>query len=171
MGPPPLAATDRIKLDRIVEQEREVSALRLRSNYSDPALRSAPVSDPQMLQHSHAPPTLAVLPPARVCSSMLRPTRQRNTNLMVIRISGDGERFVIYSPARGTKLDLVPPPIPGNGADSFYSYATLPAGKCLVLFSEECSSYISYQVLSFPAVLSLQRGGGHGRRPPQQGEQ
>ena len=88
---------------------------------------------------------------------MLRPTRQRNTNLMVMRISGDGERFVIYSPAPGTKLDLAPPPIPGNGADSFHSYATLPAGegKCLVLFSEECSSYISCQVLSFPAVLSL----------------
>ena len=139
-------------------QPRDSAQASLRSNYSDPALRPAPgpasVSAHQMSQHSHAPsprpPSPSSLPP-RLSSTRLRPTRQRNKNVManisnngeiclefvkakrgqelvseVMRISGDGERIVIYSPAPGTPLGSAPPPIPGTGADSFHSYATLP---------------------------------------------
>ena len=136
-------------------QPRDSAQASLRSNYSDPALRPASVSAHQMSQHSRAPsprpPSPSSLPP-RLSSTRLRPTRQRNKNVManishngeiclefvkvkrgqelvseVMRISGDGERIVIYSPAPGTPLGAAPPPIPGTGADSFHSYATLPA--------------------------------------------
>ena len=117
---------DRIKLDKVVEQERGVSALRhsaghlvssLCSNYNDPALDPAPLSDPQMLQHGHAPS------PRPLSPSSLPPAEEPEPD-------GDADLR-----GRGEDRHLLAP-ILGTGVDSFHSYATLPAGKgkCLVLF-------------------------------------
>ena len=119
-----------------------------------------PVHHPSLSQHSQPQPPLTSRPPTPVTSSLpprlsttrLRPTRQRNKNVManisdngevcleiiktkrgqdlvteVIRISGDGERIVIYTPEPGTSLGPAPPPTPSSGADALHSYLSLPA--------------------------------------------
>ena len=97
------------------------------------------------------PPSPASLPP-RLSSTRLRPTRQRTKNVVanisnsgevclefiktrrgqelvteVMRISGDGDRIVLYTPETGTVPGSAPPPIPSSGADSFHSYHSLPS--------------------------------------------
>ena len=122
---------------------------------------STPGYHPSSLsQHSQPQPLVRPRPPSPVTSSLpprlsttrLRPTRQRNKNVManisvngevcleiiknkrgqeqvteVIRISGDGERIVIYTPEPGTCLGNTPPPTPCSGADALHSYLSLPA--------------------------------------------
>merc|ERR1719270_1015198 len=141
----------------------------LRSNFSDPpqhqpqfnshqnSLQSAQPRYTSLSQHSQPSPQprptspASTLPP-RLTSTRLRPTRQRNKNVManispngevclefikskrgqevvseVMRVSADGERIVIYTPASGSVLGSAPPPLPTSGADSFHSYSGLPA--------------------------------------------
>ena len=89
--------------------------------------------------------------PPRLSSTRLRPTRQRTKNVVanisttgevcleflktrrgqevvseVMRISGDGDRIVLYTPEPGTPAGSAPPAIPSSGADSFHSYHSLP---------------------------------------------
>ena len=159
-------------------QPMEADSRSVRSHLSDPAysqaghqpMVSAPVShqnslhsqqptptpftnnvSQQLGQQTVRPASPSSLPP-RLSSTRLRPTRQRNKNVVanisangevclefvktkrgqelvseVMRISGDGDRIVLYTPEPGTPLATSPPPIPGSGADSFYSYHSLPA--------------------------------------------
>ena len=89
--------------------------------------------------------------PPRLSSTRLRPTRQRTKNVVanisptgevcleflktrrgqevvseVMRISGDGDRIVLYTPDPGTPPASAPAAIPTSGADSFHSYHSLP---------------------------------------------
>eukprot|EP00092_Neocalanus_flemingeri_P027274 GFUD01029578.1.p1 GENE.GFUD01029578.1~~GFUD01029578.1.p1 ORF type:complete len:936 (-),score=285.22 GFUD01029578.1:126-2933(-) len=117
-----------------------------------------PSTQPQFIPPNHPPsptPSLLSLAPP-LSSSRLRPTRQKTKNVManisssgevclefikvrrgeekvaeVMRISGDGDRIVVYSPGEGGRGEGVtvgqtPPAIPTGGADAFYSYQTLP---------------------------------------------
>ena len=115
---------------------------------------------PSLSQHSQPQPRVTSRPqspvtsslPPRLSTTRLRPTRQRNKNVManisvsgevcleiiknkrgqelvteVIRISGDGERIVVYTPEPGTCLGPAPPSTPSSGADALHSYLSLPA--------------------------------------------
>ena len=139
------------------------------SHHSDPATSQAgqpgshqtsghsrqptPVNNNQSQQWlQQRPPSPASTLPPRLSSTRLRPTRQRNKNVManisqngevclefiktrrggelvseVMRISGDGDRIVLYTPDPGTQLASSPPPTPSSGADSFHSYHSLPS--------------------------------------------
>jgi polo-like kinase 4 len=92
---------------------------------------------------------------APLSSTRLRPTRQKTKNAVanisgsgevcleflktrggeervvdVMRISADGQRVVVYTPgqsrAEGVPVGTAPAPIPGKGADAFFSYQSLP---------------------------------------------
>jgi len=111
-------------------------------------------SQPQLNhQYNHPPfstPSLSSLAPP-LSSTRLRPTRQKTKNVMasisssgevcmefiklrrgeekvveVMRISGDGDRIVVYTPGEEFAIGKTPPPIPSVGADAFYSYQNLP---------------------------------------------
>ena len=62
-----------------------------------------------------------------VCLEIIKNKRGQEQVTEVIRISGDGERIVIYTPEPGTCLGNAPPPTPSSGADALHSYLSLPA--------------------------------------------
>ena len=108
---------------------------------------SRPASAASLVPRPASPVSL----PPRLSSTRLRPTRQRTKNVVanisntgevclefiktrrgqeivseVMRISGDGDRIVLYTPEQGTSPASGPPVIPSTGADSFHSYHSLP---------------------------------------------
>ena len=110
-------------------------------------LQQRPASAASMGPRSASPASL----PPRLSSTRLRPTRQRTKNVVanisttgeicleflktrrgqevvseVMRISGDGDRIVLYTPEQGTAPTSAPAAIPTSGADSFHSYDSLP---------------------------------------------
>jgi len=120
-------------------------SVEMRSHYSEPSLHHAPAPQQGGIE--------AMVP--ALDSSRLRPTRQKTKNAVanvtasgevcleflktrrgeervveVMRVSGDGQRVVIYTPGASRSEGVVvgdsPPPIPAKGADAFYSYQSLP---------------------------------------------
>ena len=114
---------------------------------SQSLLQHRPASAASMGPRSVSPASL----PPRLSSTRLRPTRQRTKNVVanistsgeicleflktkrgqevvseVMRISGDGDRIVLYTPEPGTAPASAPAAIPSSGADSFHSYHSLP---------------------------------------------
>ena len=58
-----------------------------------------------------------------VCLEIIKNKRGQEQVTEVIRISGDGERVVIYTPEPGN----APPPTTSSGADALHSYLSLPS--------------------------------------------
>jgi len=152
-------------------QPMEYDMRSIRSNISDPSYSQpqhqpvqynshqnslhsqTPIPFNHVSQHSSQPrpptPTSTSLPP-RLCSARLRPTRQRNKNVVaniispngevclefiktrrsqeevvteVMRISSDGDRIVLFTPGHGTLLSTKPPL--SSGDDKYFSYDSL----------------------------------------------
>lgn len=81
----------------------------------------------QPTRHTTKNVILTILNNGEVCLEFLKRRNSTKQISEVCRISGDGQRIILYKPTTTVEIGSQPLPLPSGGADNMYSYENLPS--------------------------------------------